>query len=177
MRHIKRINELFDDFDIKSQMEIPYLRGDLSPDKLIKNLPVNTTDPLFDNIILNCPFVKFLMYGRPNSSLLNIGYQKTIQFDAANNVIIYYIIEIMENKSSKTVICNVRASCFGNGQKLYYEEINKPFMSYEKLFSFLNSEALDLLIDFTKYTEKMFNFKQMPYPHRDYMKYMNTGRN
>jgi len=64
-----------------------------------------------------------------------------------------------------------------DGRSVYDKKINKNIMDYEHLVKFLNGEALNLLIDFTKFTDESFNFKKFPYKDRNYMSNLNVGRN
>ena len=171
MRYIKSINEFFDSDEIKSQVEIPFLKGEISFSDMIKddNLLPNG-DKLPHNLLINCPFVGFLNYEKTNNNLTNFGFQENL-----DNTMIYFLIEIMSH--SDKYICNVYAKCFVDGRSVYDKKINKNIMDYEHLVKFLNGEALNLLIDFTKFTDESFNFKKFPYKDRNYMSNLNVGRN
>lgn len=178
MRYLKSINELFDDVDIKSRMEIPFLRGDIDFKKIVsdKNL-LKEGDQLLGKLAMNCPYVGHLSYRRISNNLIDIGFNKNLNFGENNDVSLYFIIEIMEHASTKSYLCNVYAKCVGNGKVLYNESINRSIMPYSELVRCMNNEVLNLLIDFNKFTNHTFNYKGFPYLDRNYMKGQNLGRN
>lgn len=178
MRHLKTINELFDDPIIKSQMEIPYLQGSIPCKELIKDKNIIPGgDNLLGKISMNCPYIGHLNYKRISNNLLNIGFQENLNFGEGNDVVIYFVIEIMEHASSQRYLCNSYAKCIGNGKTLYDEKINRSIMPYDKLVDVMNGEVLNLLVDFTKFTDHTFKFKGFPYKDRNYMTGLNLGRN
>lgn len=178
MRHIKRINELFDDPEIKSQLEVPYLQGSIPCKEIIKDKSIiRGGDNLLGKLLMNCPYIGHLEYKRISGNLLNIGFHKNLNFGEGNDVLVYFVIEIMELASSERYLCNSYAKCVGNGKNLYNEQINKGIMTYDNLVKIMNGEVLNLLVNFTKFTDHTFNFKGFPYKDRNYMAGLNLGRN
>ncbi len=172
MKYLKTINELFDDPDVKSKFEIPYLKGDLDPKNISKNI-VKDGDNLLGRLSMNCPYIGHLSYKRLSNSLLNIGFQTEVNLDG----IIYFVIEIMEHASTKKYICNSYAKCVIDGKTVYDKKVNKPLMGYNELVSLLNNEVLDMLIDFNNFTNDNYKIKEFPFTDRNYMSGLNLGRN
>jgi len=178
MKYLKSINELFDDVDIKSKMEIPYLRGDIDFKKIVSNKSlIREGDQLLGKLAMNCPYIGHLGYRRISKNLIDLGYNANLNFGEGNDVNLYFIIEIMEHATTKSYICNVYAKCVGNNRTLYSESINRSIMPYNELVRCMNGEILNLLIDFNKFTSHTFNYKGFPYLDRNYMKDQNLGRN
>lgn len=178
MKYLKSINELFDDVDIKSKMEIPYLRGDIDFKKLVSDKSLmKDGDTLLSKLSMNCPYVAHLFFRRISNNLIDIGFNKELSYGQGNDVQMYFVIEIMEHATTKSYICNVYAKCIGNGKVLYNESIHKPIMPYDVLVRCMNNEVLNLLIDFNKFTDRTFNFRGFPYMDRSYMKGQNLGQN
>lgn len=178
MKHIKRINEFFDSEDLKSKMEIPYLKGEIPFKDMVSDININRDkDNLLFKLIVDCSFIRYLGYKRLSKNMIQFGFQHSMNFGYGNDVFLYYVIEIVEHSSTKSYICNVYAKCIGNGQVLFDEHVNKPIMPYEKLKSFLNGEALDILINFTKFTNSTFNWSHFPFVRRSDMNRFNTDIN
>jgi hypothetical protein len=174
MKYLKTINELFDDSDMKSKFEIPYLQGDIDFKNIASNKSlVKDGDNLLGRLSMNCPYIGHLSYKRLSSSLLNIGFQTEINLDG----IIYFVIEIMEHASSKKYLCNSYAKCVIEGKTLYDKKINKSLMGYNELVTLLNNEVLDMLVDFNKFTNDNYKVKEFPFTDRNYMSGLNIGRN
>lgn len=177
MKYIKRINEFFDTDDLKSKMEIEYLQGKIPFKEIVKDANLIKRDPLLFKLMVSTPFVKYLNYNRLSANLIQLGFQHTMNFGPGNDVLLYFVIEIMEHATTKSYICNVYAKCIGNGQVLFDERINKPIMPYERLVQILNGEALNMLIDFTKFTNSTFNWVHFPYLTRTDMNMMDSDLN
>lgn len=78
MRKIKKINELFDDEDLKSRFEIPYLTGDL------KNWrKVNTSKSGFEYLISNIRY-NYPIINKFNQKLQSIDDSKILSFYATS---------------------------------------------------------------------------------------------
>ena len=121
MKHIKSINEFFDTEELKAQMELDVLRGNIDFKELVKDKNfIKNGDVLLDKLQMNCPFIQNLYYKKVGN-LLNFGFQKVLKFNEKDEVYMYYVVEIVEHQSTKNYICNVYAKCFGNGQSLYNE--------------------------------------------------------
>lgn len=178
MKYLKTINELFDDAEIKSQLEIPFLKGEIQFRNLVKDKNiVKEGDTLLAKLLINCPYISKLGFTRLNRSILNIGFKKNLNFGEGNDVLMYFVIEIMESIPTKNYICNVYAKCVGNNKDLYEEKANKGIMSYDNLVEFINGKSLNILIDFTKFTDHTFKYSGVPYKSRNYMSGLNLGRN
>lgn len=177
MKYIKRINEFFDTDDIKSQMEIEYIQGKIPFKEIVKDDNLIKRDPLLFKLMVKAPFVKYLNYNRLSSNLIQLGFQHTMNFGPENDVLLYFVVEIMEHATTKSYICNVYAKCIGNGKVIFDERINKPIMPYEKLIDVLNGPALSMLIQFTKFTNSTFNWVHFPYISREDMNMMSGDLN
>jgi hypothetical protein len=173
MKHIKKINELFDDSDIKSKYEIPYLQGEFDLNYIVNNKSfIKNGDNLLSKLSINCPYIGKLGFNRLSKNLLNIGFNKNLE-----NVFLYFVIEIVDHDFSKSYLCNCYAKCIKNGESIYDEKISKSLINYNDLVDLMNGKILDILIDFTKFSDKNFNYKGFPYTNREYMKGLNLGRN
>lgn len=177
MKYLKTINELFDSQDIKDQMEIPHLKGEISYKELVKddNL-IKDGDSLLARVAMNCPYISNLGFTRLSDSLINIGFFQELEVEL-EEVIISFHIEIMEHKSTNRYLCNAYATCMKGNKKIYNESINRSIMPYDRLIDSLNNEVLNLLIDFNKFTLKNFNYKGSTVMSRDYMSGLALGRN
>lgn len=177
MKYIKRINEFFDTEDLKSRMEIDYLQGNIPFKEIVKDANLIKRDPLLFKLIHNAPFIKYLDYNRLSANLIQLGFQHSMNFGTGNDVLLYYVIEIMEHATTKSYICNVYAKCIGNGETIFDERMNKPIMPYERLVQILNDEALSMLIEFTKFTNSTFNWVYFPYLSKEDMNMMSGDLN
>lgn len=167
MKYLKTMNELFDSDELKDQMEIPMLQGKIPFKDIVKDKNIiKQADPLLANLTMSCPFLGNLKYRRVGN-ILSIGFDERLNFGEGNDVSLHFYIEICEHQTTKRYICNIYAKCVGNGQTLYDERVNKPIMTFESLRELLNRDALNLLIDFTRYTEKVFNYKFFPFTKRE----------
>ncbi len=166
MKYIKSINEFFDTEDLKSQMEIDYLQGSIPFKDMVKDKNISKQkDLLLSKLLMNCPFIMGLNFTRINDNLLQIGFKQDFTIDD-EVVITYYVIEIMEHKGSETYLSNIYAKATRNGKVIFDETINVPMMRYKDLVGTLNARGLDLLIYFSKWTEKNFQVKYFPYTNR-----------
>jgi len=177
MKHIKSINEFFDTEELKAQMELDVLRGNIDFKELVKDKNfIKNGDVLLDKLQMNCPFIQNLYYKKVGN-LLNFGFQKVLKFNEKDEVYMYYVVEIVEHQSTKNYICNVYAKCFGNGQSLYNESDNMSISSYDKLVKFLNGNAFNILKDFTRYTYKNFKYKYIGFDNPKEFRNMNPRMN
>lgn len=168
MKYIKSINEFFDSEELKSEMEIDYLQGKIPFKEIVKDKNFyKQKDLLLSKLLMNCPFVVGLNYHRLSNNLIQIGFQHTMNFGQGNDVLLYYVIEVMEHATTQRYICNIYCKCIGNGQTLFDEKLNKPIMPYSDLVKFINVQGLNMLIDFTKFTERTFNYKYFPFTNRN----------
>jgi len=166
MRYIKSINEFFDSDELKSELEIPFLQGELSFKDMVKDKNFfKQKDLLLSKLLMNCPFIGGLKYSRLSSSLIQIGYQHDIVFEG-NNIVVFYVIEVMEHASSQTYLCNIYSKCIKNGNKVLFDEKITKQVNYNGLYKLINNEGLDMLIKFTNFSEKEFNYKYFPYTNR-----------
>jgi len=159
MKYLKTY-ELFDNEDLKSQFEIPYLRGEMSPEEINKwkNLKDGLLDTELNRIVNDVPWLVELKYRR-SGSVLSIGFDNHIVYGKSKDgkeesVFYYFLIEIVKFRDEYSL--NVYAKCHGNGQQIYSESIIKKSMPYKEMISQLKRPVFNLLIDFNNYIEKMF---------------------
>lgn len=178
MRYIKKLNEFFDDDDLKSSMEIDYISKKIPFKEIIKDKNIiKQKDLLLSKLLMNCPFISNLGYNR-NGKLLTLGHSNKIVFSDTDNVTISFYIEIIENKSTESYTCNVQAICIGNDHKLFNESIIKGIMTYDKLVNLLNLNVLNLLIEFNKFTKRNFSYEIVKFNNRkDVMNNLNIRNN
>lgn len=160
MKYIKSINEFFDSEELKAGMEIEYLQNKIPFKEMVKDINIaKQKDLLLSKLSMNCPFIIGLNYTRINSSLVQIGFQNIL-----DNTNTFFVIEVMSNNNDK-YLCNVYAKCIG---KYTFDESKKMNLSsYKDLVNFINHDALDILINFTNFTEKTFNYKFFPFTNRN----------
>lgn len=158
MRYLKTY-ELFDTKDLKSQFEIPYLKGDLDPSEISKwkNLK-DELDTELNRIVNDVPWLVELKYRR-SGSVLSIGFDNHIIYDKSEDgreesVFYYFLIEIVKFRDEYSL--NVYAKCHGNGQQIYSESIIKKAMPYSEMISQLKRPTFNLLIDFNNFIENCF---------------------
>lgn len=158
MRYLKRINELFDDEELKSQFEIPYLKGELVGGGSKWRSLKSDLDPDLTRIITDVPWLAELKYRR-SGSVLSIGFNDIIIYGKSEDgreesVYYHFLIEIVRFRDEYAL--NVYARCYGNGHQIYSESIIKKSMPYTEMISLLKRPVLNLLIDFNNYIERMF---------------------
>ena len=142
------------------------LQGNVPFKEIVKDKNmIKRKDLLLSKLLMNCLYITGLKYNR-QGNLLSLGFDEHLNFGEGNDVYLYFVMEILEHPSTKTYVCNTYAKCIGNGQDLFNEKLNKPIMPYNKLVEFINKESLDLLIEFTKFTERTFDFKSFPFTNR-----------
>jgi hypothetical protein len=83
MKRIKRISELFDNEDIKSELEIPFLKGDLGKDVLNKWNKYDLDENSFGSLMRKLVF-KFPTLSRFNENILFIGESPIVSFFATS---------------------------------------------------------------------------------------------
>jgi hypothetical protein len=177
MKYIKRINEFFDTEELKSIMKIDYLQGNIPFKEIVKDTNMFKRDPLLFKLINNAPFIKYLDYNRLSSNVIQLGFQYSMYFDPDNDVFLYYVIEIIEQSTTKNYMCNVYAKCIDNGKTIFDKSLKKPIMPYERLVQILNGEVLSMLIEFTRFTYKKFNWVHFPYLSKEDMNMMSGDLN
>ncbi len=176
MKYIKNINEFFDTEDLKSKMEIPYLKGEIPFKEIVKDKNMlSYGDGLLAKLLIDCPYIGQLNYNRLSNTILNLGFHKNINFDG-KDVLIYFVIEIMESSVNNRFISNTYARCV-SGDYLFDKAIKKGTFGYQGLVTSLNNETLDLLVEFNNFTNNKFGIKCVPFITREYMKEFNVGRN
>lgn len=155
MKHIKRINELFDSEEIKSKFEVPYLKGEMPLKYYTKSAKLEQEDPLLGYIIQHAPFLVKLYYTR-SGNLLTIGFHKHFKSEKSESSVLFSL-EIRENKD-KTCIANVYSTVYTDGKIGYKNDINKGVMSHKDLVRFIRGEFLDSLIEICKLTKQEFDW-------------------
>ena len=155
MKHIKRINELFDTPELKGQFEIPYIKGEIPLRDYVKNAKLRQGDSLLGNILSNAPFVMPLQYTRKDN-ILALGFHKHIKDEKGDSAILFSL-EIRENRD-KTCIANLYSTIYKDGKIGYKNSINKGVMTYNQLMIFIRSEFLDALIEINKISKAEFNW-------------------
>jgi hypothetical protein len=165
MKYLKRINELFDTEELRDQNEIPYLRGEISPKKLVsgENL-IGKDDKLLVKLIESCPWIVELKYVR-SGSILAIGFHETINHSPTDNVFYYLNIEIVEF-TNKTYNINFNAKVMGNGREIYNESIRKGQLDINDVTTFLNKNCYPLVVDFNNYLSRMFSQQPVSYTNK-----------
>ena len=149
MKYLKRINELFDDYDLRDANEISYLTGDIGSEIVSKWGKVKSDDPLLDRVIFSCPFVIGLKYRR-NGNILEFGFNGDI-----NNGFYHFNFEIVEFRNGEFGL-NVYSKCVNNNNKIWNESFIKRTDSFAKLCSYLNRDVLDLLVRFNNFLKSEF---------------------
>jgi hypothetical protein len=149
MKYLKRINELFDDSDLRDANEIPYLTGDISPETVSKWKKVKSDDPLLDRVIFSCPFVVGLNYRR-NGNILEFGFNSNI-----DNGFYYFTCEVVEFRNVEFGL-NAYTRCIIDNNKLWDESFIKRTDNFVKLCSYLNRDILDLLVRFNNFLKSEF---------------------
>jgi len=161
MKHIKSINEFFDSEEIKSNLEIDLLQGKLSLKDMVKDESFfKQKDLLLSKLLMNCPFIIKLKYNRVNKNLLTLGFDYI-----SDKMYSYFVIEIMENNNS--YICNIYAKCINDGKILFNEKVDGRIISYTDLTNLINNEGLNLLIGFSKFTQRTFGYNPFPFQNRN----------
>lgn len=166
MKHLKKINELFDDENLKSKFEIPFLKGEMSPDKLAKGkdlLKVN--DPLLLSLVRACPFLMELGYRRVGKTL-SFGFDDTKVYSEEDQVFYYFFIEITEFGEGKYNLIS-QARCVGNDQVIYNESEKFQSVSIIELYSKIKGPVFRLLVDFDNWLEEMFDEDYFSLKDRD----------
>lgn len=159
MKYLKYINELFDSEELKSQFEIPYLRGELSPEEISKWKPLeNELDGELNQIINEVPWLIEMKYRR-SGSILSIGFDNHIVYGQhedgkEESVFYYFLIEIVKFRDEYSL--NVYAKCHGNGQQIYNESMIKKAMPYKEMISNLKRPAFNMLVDFNNFIKSYF---------------------
>lgn len=158
MRYLKTY-ELFDNEELKSQFEIPYLRGEMDPNEINKwkNLK-DRLDPELNQIINDVPWLVELKYRR-SGSVLSIGFDNHIVYGQHEDgkeegVFYYFLIEIVRFRDEYAL--NVYAKCYGNGRQIYTESLIKKSMPYSEMINQLKRPTFNLLIDFNNFIESYF---------------------
>ncbi len=152
-----KLDESFDDYWLKNNLEIPYLQGILFDDFTeILNLS-KESDPLVRSIVGRCPFIIGMGYRR-FGNFLNIGFKKEFIYGKSDKAFAYYEIEISESKMTNRYVCNIYAKCVGNDQLLYNESSNNPLSDFESMIRKLNSTGYKMLVEFNSYTKKIFDY-------------------
>ena len=158
MKYLKTY-ELFDNEDLKSQFEIPYLRGELSPEEISKWKSLkNEMDPELNQIVNEVPWLIELKYRR-SGSVLSIGFDNHITYGKAEDgreesVFYYFLIEIVRFRDEYSL--NVYAKCHGNGQQIYNESMIKKAMPFNEMISLLRRPVFNMLVDFNNFIENYF---------------------
>lgn len=154
MKYLKRINEIFDSEELKDQFEIPYLKGDLDPSKVLKweKVKDDSDNKLLNSIVRACPFVADLSY-RKGTNSLELGFKDTIHGD--NQVFYYFLIEIIDYSNFYNM--NMYATSIVNGRKTYNESLIKGRLSFIDLCDILNDKVFKELVDFNNYLEDNFD--------------------
>ena len=162
MKYLKRINELFDDEFQKDLHEIPYLKGEITPQSLTSGEDIlQKGDKLLNQLAHSCPWIIELGFRR-SGSILSIGFSDTLRHTAKDEVFYYLNIEIVEfGKSIHNV--NFTSKVYGNGVEIYNENIKKSQLTIPQLIDFLNKTCYPLVVDFNNYLEKMFSEKPVSY--------------
>lgn len=176
MKYIKKLNEFFDTEDLKSKMEIPYLKGEIPFKEIIKDKNMlSYGDTLLAKLLIDCPYIGQLNYSRLSNTILTLGYHQNINIDD-KDILIYFVIEIMESTSTNKFISNTYARCVSGGY-LFDKSLKRGPFGYNGLVTSINNETLDLLVEFNNFTNDKFNYKGVPFFNRNYMKDFGVGRN
>ncbi len=165
MKHLKRINELFDDEFQKDLHEIPYLRGEITPQSLSSGENIlQKGDRTLNQLVHSCPWIVELGYRR-SGSILSIGFSDTIRHTAKDEVFFYLNIEIVEFTNNIYNI-NFSAKAIGNGRDIYNESIRKQQLNVNDLIEFMNKTCYPLVVDFNNYLTKMFSKSPVSYTNK-----------
>ena len=164
MKYIKSIKELFDSDELKSQMELDYLQDKIPLKDMVRDSNIRKQkDLLISKLLINCPYLIGLKYKRVNENLLTLGFDNSDNFNK-EGIYLFFLIEIMQNRDR--YVCNIFTKCYDNDKEVFSKKNHKGVISYDELSNFINKDGLDLLIDFTKFTEKTYNYKFFPYTNR-----------
>jgi hypothetical protein len=152
---IKKFNELFDSPDLKYNLEIPYLKGDLKKD--IPNWKSATgANPLIDRIGYHCPFI-LNMDGKSNGNLLSIGFTHDIKFSVNDFAFIYFSIQVRDLGGDK-YICQIFARATRKGRELYGRQHESKKMNFEELTRFIDDDGYNILTEFNRWTLDNFDY-------------------
>jgi hypothetical protein len=144
MRYLKKINEVFDSEELKSSMEIPYLKGDFDPQKILKWwIPVTSSDKNIRELLYSCPFLSELNYYEKDG-ILNIGisggngpYTYMFSISIFKGMDVWYVrfTELIRKNGSDILL---------EGDQVKIEGSSK----FKKLADIINGEGFDRLTRF-----------------------------
>jgi hypothetical protein len=158
MKYIKTY-ELFDNEELKSQFEIPYLKGDLNPGDISKWKPVGSDlDPDLNRFVNEVPWLIEMSYRR-SGNVLSVGFDNHINYgknkDGKDESVFYYfLVEIVKFREEYSL--NVYSRCQGNGHQIYNESMIRKSMPYKEVVSLLRLRVFDMLVKFNNFIRDYF---------------------
>jgi hypothetical protein len=147
--NMSRLDELFDDPDIRDANELGYITGDLSPEKVSKWERTKSDDVLLDRILFSCPFILGLNWRR-SGNILDLGFRGDLQ-----GGFYHFTCEVVEYRNGEFGL-NVYAKCLFGGKKVWDENLIKRTDNFIVLCSILNRDVLDLLVRFNNFLKSEF---------------------
>jgi hypothetical protein len=162
MKYLKRINELFDDEFQKNLHEIPYLKGEITPQKISsgQNL-LGMSDRMLNQLCHSCPWIIELGYRR-SGSILSVGFSNSLRHSAKDEVFYFLNIEIVDYGRDLYNL-NFTSKVIGNGREIYNDSIKNSQMDLNQLINYLNKIIYPMVVDFNNYLSKMFDEKPVSY--------------
>jgi len=162
MKYIKKLNELFDNEELKAQFEIPYLKGEIPLDG---ESMIGRSDRLLASLVNACPYLAELGF-RKSGNILSIGFSDTKSFNDKDKLFYYFNIELVEYSDDRYTL-NVYAKCIGNGHTVYDESLIKRSMGFIEVCSQINRPVLNILIDFNNWLEKTIDVSHFSIKTKD----------
>lgn len=147
---IKKFNELFDDPELKSNYEIPYLKGQLGRE-IPKWDDIQKGRNIFvEKLGYHCPYINDLGY-RQIENITSLGFSKDLKFGGNDMAFVYFDIEIRRLGEDR-FICQIRARASRKGRELYSRVHESRQVNFKELVEVVDNDGYDIMIEFNNWT-------------------------